>query len=100
MAALKKDTKEIDMRSHGHATVWGTHVGVGPARDSTGWCQRLKEWWASHKAARREARLAVLNTCWDPARETVRPLRADAAPDMAVMQGALSMATLLYGLTR
>lgn len=87
------------MRSHGHATVWGTHVGVGRARGGASWYEQLKEWWASHKAARRETRLAALNACWDAKREAIRPLRADAAPDMVAAQHAFSTAILLYGLS-
>ena len=84
------------MQAHGHATVWGTHIGV----DRASWYQQLKEWWQTHKTMRQQARLAALNACWDAEREASRPLRAAAAPEMAAAHGALSMATLLYGLTR
>jgi hypothetical protein len=50
-------------------------------------------------SARRQARLAALNACWDAKREAVRPLRADAAPDMVAAQQTFSTATRLYGLT-
>jgi hypothetical protein len=88
------------MRAHGQATVWGTHVGVGRTRDAKGWYQQLGDWWAAHKAARRQARLAALDARWDAQREAAQPLRADAAPEMAVAQGALTVATMLYGLSQ
>jgi hypothetical protein len=88
------------MRSHGHATVWGTHVGVGRPRDAKGWYQQLKEWWAAHKAAREHAKLAALTTCWDAKCEAVRPHRAEAAPEMAAAHHAISVATILYGLSQ
>jgi hypothetical protein len=91
--------KEMIMRSHGHATVWGTHVGVGRARDGAGWYQRLQEWWATHRAARRQAKLDALNAYWDAKREAVRPLRAEAALEMVAAQGASATATILYGLS-
>jgi hypothetical protein len=91
--------KEISMRSHGHATVWGTHVGVDRARDGAGWYQRLQEWWATHQATRRQAKLEALNAYWDAKREAVRPLRAEAALEMVAAQGAFSTATKLYGLS-
>jgi hypothetical protein len=87
------------MRAHGQTTVWGTHIGVGRARGGAGWYQQLREWWAAHKAARQQARLSALSGCWDAEREALKPLRAEAAPEMAAAQGALSMATMLYGLT-
>jgi hypothetical protein len=79
--------------------VWGTHAGEGRAKDAHGWYQQLTAWWAARKALRRQARPAALDACWDAKREAVRPLRAETAPEMAAAQGALTMATLLYGLT-
>ena len=86
------------MRAHGHTMVWGTHRGVGRAHDAQGWCQQLTEWWATHKAARHEARLATLKARWDARREAVTPFRADAAPEMVAATGARSVAMLLYSL--
>jgi hypothetical protein len=86
------------MRAQGHATVWGTLVGVGRAGSGAGWYQQLQECWAAHKAARREVRLASLNACWDATHEACTPRHANAAPEMAAAQQALSLATRLYGL--
>jgi hypothetical protein len=88
------------MRAHGHATVWGTHTGRGGVSSRAAWYQQLKEWWQAHKAARAQARLAALNACWDAQREAFKPLRAEAAPEMAAAQHALSVATMLYGLSQ
>jgi hypothetical protein len=88
------------MRAHGQVMVWGTHVGAGHAKGNAGWLQHLREWWAARKAARRQARLAALNACWDAEHEAIRPLRAEAAPEMAAAQGALTVATMLYGLSQ
>ena len=85
------------MRSHAQATVWGTHIGVGRASDTKGWSQQLRDWWTAHKATRRQAKLASLNACWDAKHEAVKPLRAEAAPEMAAAHAALSVATMLYG---
>jgi hypothetical protein len=70
------------MAGHGHTATWGTHIGVGRATDTKSWYAQLKTWWATHKAARRDARLATLKARWDARREAVHPFRADAAIDM------------------
>jgi hypothetical protein len=87
------------MRSHGHATVWGTHAGIGRARGGASWYQQLKDWWQAHKTERHEAKLAALNAYWDAEREVVRPLRAEAASEMVVAQHAFSTAVALDSLT-
>jgi hypothetical protein len=98
MAALKKDTKEMITRSDGHATIWGTHLGVGRTRDVAGRYQQFRDRWIAYKAARQEAKLASRNACWNADREVYKPLRAEAAIEMAIAQGALSMATQPYSL--
>ena len=86
------------MRLHGHATVWGTHIGVGRASGSAGWYRQLKEWWAGVASARQQAKLAALHARWDAKHEALKPLRAEAAIEMAIAQGVLSMATQPYSL--
>jgi hypothetical protein len=75
-------------------------MGVGRASNGAGWYQQLRDWWTAHKSARQEARLASLRACWDSKREVVTPLRAEAAPEMAAAQHALSVAIMLYGLNQ
>jgi hypothetical protein len=88
------------MHANGHTTIWEAHIGIGRARDTKTWHQQLRDWWTEHKAARREANLASLRACWDAQREAVKPFRAEAAPEMAATQHALSVATMLYGLSQ
>jgi hypothetical protein len=87
------------MRAYGHASVWRTHIGVGRATDRKGWSQQLKAWWAAHKAARHDAKLATLTARWDARREAVHPLHADAAIDMIPSTHAFSTTTALCNLT-
>ncbi len=86
------------MRAHGHAPVWGTYIGVGRTRAAKRWYQQLTEWWAAHKAARQEAKLAGLRAHWDARREAVRPFHADAAIDIVAATHAFSTTTALCNL--
>jgi hypothetical protein len=86
------------MRAHGHASVWRIHSGVGRVNDDTGWRQQLRAWWAAHKAARHDAKLATLSARWDVRREAVRVLHADAAIDMIAPAHACSTTTALCAL--
>jgi len=62
--------------------------------------QQLTEWWATHKAARHDAKLATLRARWDARREAVHPLRADAAIDHGCGQHtAFSTTTALCDLS-
>ena len=87
------------MRSHGYTTVLETHINVGRASDAKGWCQQLRDWWTTYKAARKQAKLIAFAAYWDAKRETICTLRTEAAREMAATSRALSVATMLYGLS-
>ena len=87
------------MQAHGQTIVWGRHIGVGRTHGGTRWYQQLKAWWQARKTAREQAQRQALLACWDAKRETVQPLRAEAACEMVVAQHATSVATMLYGLS-
>ena len=87
------------MHTNGHTTVWGTHIGIGRASQTRSWYQQLRDWWTAHKAARQRANLDALHRCWDAKREVVTSHRAEAAPEMVAAHHAMSVATLLYGLS-
>jgi hypothetical protein len=91
--------KEITMHTHGHTTVWGTHIGIGRARDTKSWYQRLRDWRTVHNAARRQANLEALHRCWDAKREAVISQRAEAAPEMAAAHHGIAVATMFYALS-
>jgi hypothetical protein len=84
------------MRAQGLKTAGWTHLGVGRARRGAGWYQQLRDWWTARHAARRAAHLASLSVCWNATHETFTPPRAEAAVDLALAQGALSIATQPY----
>jgi hypothetical protein len=86
------------MQSHGHTTVWGTHIGIGRASGGQSWYQQLRDWWIARKAARHAAQLAALKARWDVRREVVTPYRADAAPEMIEAQGVFSTMGQLHEL--
>jgi hypothetical protein len=87
------------MHANGHTTVWGTPIDVGRIIDGKGWYQQVKEWWTVHQAARQEAKLATLRAHWDARREAVRPLHADAAPDMVTSTHVFSITMALCDLS-
>jgi hypothetical protein len=91
--------KETMMHTHGHTTVWGTHIGIGRGHKTRSWYQQLRDWWTAHRATRQQANIEALNRCWDATRETVTPQGAEAAPEMAAAHHAISVATMLYGLS-
>ena len=88
------------MPVHGHTTVWESPIGARRARTTKSWYQQLRDRWAAHHAALREAHLAARCARWDATRKAVTPCRADAAPEMAAAQHALSVATVIYGLSQ
>jgi hypothetical protein len=87
--------EEMDLPSHGQATVWGTPGGPDRTREGAGWRQQLRQWWGARREAHRYATLAALNRCWEPQRETCRPLSTEAAREMVAAQASLSVATML-----
>jgi hypothetical protein len=88
------------MHTHRYTTVWGTPIGIGRARDTKSWYQQLQDWWTAHNAARQQANLDALHRCWDATREAVTSHCAEAAPEMAAAHHAMSVATMLYGLSQ
>jgi hypothetical protein len=86
------------MSTHGHTTVWGTHIGLGRASKTKSWYQQLRDWWTAYKAAHQQANRDALHRCWDAKREAVTSQRAEAAPEMAAAHDAIFIATMLYGL--
>jgi hypothetical protein len=88
------------MHTNGHTTVWGIQMGLGRASKTRSWYQQLRDWWTAHKAARQQANLDALHRCWDARREAVTSHCAEAAPEMAAAHYAISVATMLYGLSQ
>jgi hypothetical protein len=86
------------MHAHRQSTVWGTHIGISRVTNVKGWYQQLKHWWMARTTTRREARRVSLHARWDATHEAVTLVRADPALDMAIVQGALSMAMQPYSL--
>ncbi len=87
------------MSAHGHTTVWGTHIGIGRARDAKSRYQQMKAWWTAHQAARHDAKLATLKARWDARREALKPCRADAAVDLVAAEHVYSTTTALCALS-
>ena len=84
------------MRAQGLSTTGWMHRLGGSARSGAGWYRQLRDGWTVRQAARRAAHLASLSACWNATREAFTPLRAEAAMDMALAQGVLSIAMQPY----
>jgi hypothetical protein len=97
MAARRK---EMRMHTHGHTTVWEPPIDVSRASETKSWYQQLRDRCTARKAACQQAHLDALHRCWDGTREAVTPHRAEAAPEMAAVHHAISVATMLYGLSQ
>jgi hypothetical protein len=87
------------MRTHGQTTVWNHHNTVSWGKPRTAWFQQLYNWWMLYTATRRDKKLAALSGCWDAHGEVFKAVRAESAAEMAASNGALSVATQLYGLS-
>ena len=88
------------MHTNGHTLHWGTRIGVGRASNPKSWYQQLRDWWTAQKATRQQARVDALHRSWDATREAVTSHRAEAAPEMAAAHQAISVVTMLYGLSQ
>jgi hypothetical protein len=84
------------MRAEELSTMGWLHRLAAPARRGAGWSRQLRDWWTARQATRRAANLTSLSACWNATHEAFTPLRAEAALDMAVAQGALSIAMQPY----
>jgi hypothetical protein len=84
------------MRAQDLRTTGWMHRLVGRARSGAGWSRQLRDGWAARQATRRAAHLASLSVCWNARHEAFTPLRAEAVMDMALAQGALSIAMQPY----
>jgi hypothetical protein len=93
--AARYGAQESSMHTHGHTTVWGTHLGTGRARETKSWYQQIRDRWTAYNAARHDVKHATLQARWDAGREAVRPLHADAAIDMLASAHAGSTTTAL-----
>jgi hypothetical protein len=87
------------MHTHGHTTVWGTHIGVGRASETKSWYQQIRDRWTAYKAARHDAKLAMLRARWDARREALKPFRAESAAEMVAAEHAFSTTTALCDLS-
>jgi hypothetical protein len=92
--------QEIMMHTNAHPAVWEALIGIGRPRATTRWSPQLRDWGTAQKAARQQARLDALHRRWDATWEAVTPHRAEAAPEMAAAHQALSVATMLSGLSQ
>jgi len=86
------------MRAQGHTTVWGTHVGVGRAREHPGVFERLRAWRSSRRLAKRQLALARWEARWDPEREKFRLPSTESALEHVARKAGLSLSMALYNL--
>jgi hypothetical protein len=84
------------MRARGLKTAGWTHRRVGRTGSGAGWYRQLRDGWTARQAARQAAHLTSLSACWNATHETFTPPRVEAAMDMAVAQGVLSIVMQPY----